>query len=34
MSKSEYIRGLLLGRVVDARVVEAVLIYWHSQIPL
>lgn len=34
MSKSEYIKRLLTGTHYDPRLTEAVLLYWHSGIPI
>ena len=34
MSKADYMRVLLAGRLADMRLFEAALIYWHSSIPL
>ena len=34
MSKSTYIRELLVGRSASKMLMDAVLIYWHSSIPL
>jgi hypothetical protein len=33
MTKAEYLRGLLVGKVANPLLVEAALIYWHSGIP-
>jgi hypothetical protein len=33
MSKGAYIKGLLYGTFASAQMLEAALIYWHSDIP-
>jgi len=34
MSKSEYIKRLLLGAIYNPVLTEAALLYWHSGIPI
>ncbi len=34
LSKSDYLRALLIGRPYGQRLTEAALIFYHSEIPL
>ena len=34
MTKAEYLRELLVGKLGDSRLADAALIYWHSEIPI
>lgn len=33
MTKNEYIQDLLMGRMWNRQILDAALIYWHSEIP-
>jgi hypothetical protein len=33
MTKSDYIKGLLIGEIFNGSLLNAALIYWHSGIP-
>ena len=34
LDKSGYLSSLMMGRIYDARLLEACFTYWHSGIPL
>lgn len=34
MTKNEYLQDLLMGRRWNRQIIDAALIYWHSQIPI
>jgi len=34
MTKNEYVRDILIGRVWNPQILDAALIHWHSNIPL